>query len=322
MDACPVAHFSKAEMRPTEPYKENNKTQSSREASLLQKNKSLQKKIDELEQQLAEAVQRCDEEVKAAAAKVQSAEADADAALSEVESANCAAENARADCEMARAETEAARFEAQAATAEAESWRKRFEALQNELPERAEALASAKARELEADLEKAHSCIATLRASKWQSATSERAKARAEAEAEEEEAGERAAIEARGAFERGLLATELSQTEAALQHSSAAAVQLGQKAEQLLMRLTEKTAMAAQQATADLIGASLRDPSLAKPPAILAAAMRSSSSASTGLLTGGAAGAGRSARCAAALLPSSAANKPRAPKEICVKGRR
>ena len=66
MDACPVQHFVKAEMRPTEPHKENNKTQSSREASLSLKCKSLQKKIDELEQQLAEAVQRCDEEVKAA----------------------------------------------------------------------------------------------------------------------------------------------------------------------------------------------------------------------------------------------------------------
>ena len=134
-----------------------------------------------------------------------------------------------------------------------EEWQRKYYALENDVPVRVDKLAASRLSLMESDLDKAHACIATLRTARWQAAAKKR---EARLEAEEVEEGEMYArrLEA----EAGVLAFELAHTEEALQHSSAAAVALGQKAEQLLMRLTETTAMAAQRVTADLIGASVR----------------------------------------------------------------
>ena len=216
-----------------------------------------------------------------------------------------------------------------AALNECDDWQAKFAALERELPARAEKMATAKARQLEADLDKAHSCIATLRASRWQEAATKRQARlqRLEAEEEEEEAAGSAAeaqmFKFRLEAEAGVLARELMDTESALQQSSAAAVALGQKAEQLLSRLTEKTAMAAQRASADLIGAHVRGGYV--PPAQASAPMpaipKPAPAPRAPLASLPQAGAGRGMlarpKSVPQLVPKDAVTK-----QVCVAGRR
>jgi chromosome segregation ATPase len=171
----------------------------------------------------------------------------------------------------ARGDVDAARSDADAARSEAAEWKKRAEAAQ------------AHSASVEKDLERAHECVQTLRDARWKTQEARKqalaARAQRDFEADHEAALDAAHTEKaraeRASSEASLLAKELECTEHALQHASAAAMALGTKAEELLRRLTQRTATAAQAATADLITAAVRSrsqpslvPSLRPPPAV------------------------------------------------------
>ena len=158
-----------------------------------------------------------------------------------------------ANAEAARWRAEAARWEQQA---------KANEALQRELRE-------------------ARECIATLRAARWTARPTGPAEmdaikaATAAAGISIDEAQERCR---RSDVERALLARELHSTEDALQHASASAIALGAKAEHLLQRLAQSTALSAQQTTAQILNT--RSTPLA-PPAPLLPSVHSAGGASS-----------------------------------------
>jgi len=97
---------------------------------------------------------------------------------------------------------------------------------------------------LERELKEAHECIATLRAARWRPVVENAAATAAAAKAANSEQLHSVTAECRRyQAEATVLVRELFSTEQALQGASAAAVALSGKAEALLLRLTESTAM-------------------------------------------------------------------------------
>ena len=237
------------------------------------KTSRLQDRVEQLERELSNARQQA-EQLRDDCARATSA-------LEEERAKSRAAIDAAAE------EADVAHEAADTAQDEVTQWQRRCEALERELPQRAEEMAVARTRAYQLDLEKAHACIATLRAARWQPQSAEIARlaelagAGASGDAAELAAEARRMDEqtsARVVAEAWLLTSELRMTEEALQHSSAAAIMLGSKAEELLMRLTERTAVEAQRTTAELISASVRQqPAMSQPqPASADAALAAS----------------------------------------------